>query len=80
MKIPNKHVTWTEVKNLALSNFLSRTIDEEHFTKTRDITVEIPENIKFFFAKTPFANNLDANTAYVTIQTTKSQKKHATQY
>ena len=46
-------------KNLALPDILGRTIDEEHFTKTRDITVGLPENIKFFFAKTPFANNLE---------------------
>ena len=44
MKIPNLHIIWTEGKNLALPDLLSRTIDEEHFTKTRDITVEIPEN------------------------------------
>ena len=58
MKFPNLHIIWTEGKKLALPDLLSRTIDKEHFTKTRDITVEIPENIKFFFAKTPFANNL----------------------
>ena len=51
MTFPNLHIIWTEGKNLALPDLLSRTIDEEHFTKTRDITVEIPENIKFFFAK-----------------------------
>ena len=59
MKFPNLHIIWTEGKNLALSDLPSRTIDEEHITKTRDITVEIPENIKFFFAKTPFTNNLE---------------------
>ena len=59
MKFPNLHIIWTEGKNLALPDLLSRTLDEENFTKTRDITVEIPENIKFFFAKTPFANNLE---------------------
>ena len=59
MKFPNLHIIWTEGKNLALPDLLSRTIDEEHFTKTRDITIEIPENIKFFLAKTPFANNLE---------------------
>ena len=52
MKFPNLHIIWTEGKNLALPDLLSRTIDEEHFTKTGDITVEIPENIKFFFANT----------------------------
>ena len=59
MKFPNLHIIWTEGKNLALPDLQSRTIEEEHFTKTRDITVEIPENIKFFFAKTPFTNNLE---------------------
>ena len=59
MKFPNLHIIWTEGKNLALPDLLSRTLVEEHFTKTRDITVEIPENIKFFFAKTPFTNNLE---------------------
>ena len=59
MKFPNLHFIWTEGKNLALPDLLSRTINEEQFTKTRDITVEIPENIKFFFAKTPFGNNIE---------------------
>ena len=58
-KFPNLHIIWTEGKNLALPDLLSRTIDEEHFKKTRNITVEIPENIKFFLAKTPFTNNLE---------------------
>ena len=59
MKFPNLHIIWTWAKNLALPDLLSRTRDKEHFTKTRDITVEIPENIKFFFAKIPFTNNLE---------------------
>ena len=59
MKFPNLHIIWTEGKNLAAPDLLSRTIDEEHFTKSRDTTVEIPHNIKFFFAKTLFANNLE---------------------
>ena len=59
MKFPNLHIIWTEGKNLALLDLLSRTIDEERFIKTRDITVELPENIKFFLAKTSFANNLE---------------------
>ena len=80
MKFPILHIIWTEGKNLALPDLLSRTIDEEHFTKTRDITVEIPENIKFFFVKTPLTNNLEFKRAYVTIPMTKIQKKHITQY
>ena len=59
MKFPKLLIIWPEGKNLALPDLLSRTKDEEHFTKTRDITVEIPENIKFFFAKTPFTKNLE---------------------
>ena len=63
MKLPNLHFIWTEGKNLALPDLLSRTINEEKFTKTRGITVEIPENIKFYFAKKPFGNNMNANIA-----------------
>ena len=51
MIFPNLHIFWTEGKNLALPDLLSRTIDEERFTKSRDITVETPENIKFFLQK-----------------------------
>ena len=58
-KFPNLHIIWAEGKNLAVPDLLNRKIDEEHFTKIRDITVEIPENIKFFLAKTPFTNNLE---------------------
>ena len=38
---------------------MSRKFDEEHFTIPRDTTVEIPDYIKFFLAKTPFANNIE---------------------
>ena len=31
MKFINLHIIWTEGKNLALPDLLSRTIDEEHF-------------------------------------------------
>ena len=41
-KLPNLHIILTEGKNLALPDLLSRAIDEEHFTKTGDIAVEIP--------------------------------------
>ena len=50
MKLPNLYIIWTKGKNLALPVLLSRTIDEEHFTESRDITVEIPEN-KIFLCK-----------------------------
>ena len=78
MKFPNLHIIWTEGKNLALPDLLSRTIDEEHFAKTRDITVEIPENIKFLFAKTPFANNLECK--YSICNNTDEDNKEKTHY
>ena len=80
MKFPNLHMIWTEGKNLALPDLLSRTIDKEHFTKSRDITVEIPNNIKFFFAKTPFATTSIAKIAFVITQMTKIQKKYTILY
>ena len=78
MKFPNLHIIWTEGKNLALLDLLSRTIDEEHFTKTRDITVEVPENIKFFFAKKPFANNLECQ--YSICNNTNDENSEKTHY
>ena len=78
MKIPNKHIIWTEGKNLVLPDLLSRTIDEEHFTKTSDITVEIPENTKFFFAKTPLANNLECK--YSICNNTNDETPEKTHY
>ena len=78
MKFPNLHIIWTEGKNLALPDLLSRTFDEEHFTKTRDITVEILENIKLFFAKTPFANNLECQ--YSICNNTNDEKSEKTPY
>ena len=51
MKFQKPPYYMEEGKNLALQDLLSRTIIEEQFTKTTDITVEIPENIKFYFAK-----------------------------
>ena len=65
-------------KNLALPDLLSRTIDEEHFTKSRDITVEIPKNIKFFFAKTPFANNIECK--YSICNNTNEENTDKTHY
>ena len=59
-------------------DFLSRTIDEENFTRSRDITVEIPENIKFFFAKTSFANNLGCK--YSICNNTNDENLEKTQY
>ena len=65
-------------KNLALPDLLSKTIDKEHFTKTRDITVETPENIKFFFAKTPFTNNLECK--YSICNNTNEKNTEKTHY
>ena len=80
MKFPNLHIIWRERKNLALPDLLSRTTDEENFTKSRDITEEIPENIKICFAKTPFANNLECK--YSICNNTKDEilEKHTIQY
>ena len=74
MKFPNLHIIWTEGKNPALPDLLSRTIVEEHFTKTRDIT----ENIKFFFTKTPFANNLECK--YSICNNTNDDRSGKTHY
>ena len=78
MKFPNLRIIWTEGTNLALPDLLSRTIDEEHFTKTGDITVEIPENIKFFLAKTPFTNNLESK--YSICNNTNDENTEKTHY
>ena len=78
MKFPNLHIIWTEGKNLDLPYLLSRTEDEEHFKKTPDITVEIPENIKFFFPKTPFANNLECK--YSICNNTNDENTDRTHY
>ena len=78
MKFPNLHIILTEGKNLALPDLLSGTIDEEHFTKTRDITVQIPENIKLFLAKTPFTNNLECK--YSICNSTNDENTEKTHY
>ena len=78
MKFPNLHIIWTDGKNLALPDLLSRTIDEENFTKTSDITLEISENIKFFFSKTPFANNLECQ--YSICNNTNDENSEKTRY
>ena len=79
MKFPNLHIIWTEGKNLALPDLLSRTINEEHFTKTRDITVEVPENFKFYFAKTRFGNNIECQYS-ICYNNVEKQIKHITLY
>ena len=76
MKFPNLHIIWTEGKNLALPDLLSRTINEEQFTKTRDITVEIPENIEFYFAKTPFGNNIECQYSICYNNVEKTDQTH----
>ena len=76
MKFPNLQFIWTEGKNLALPDLLSRTINEEQFTKTRDITVEIPENIKFYFAKTPFGTNIECQYSICYNNVEKTDQTH----
>ena len=78
MKFPNLQTIWTEEKNLALPDLLSRTIDEEHFTKTRDIAVEMPEKLKFFLAKTAFTNNLECK--YSICNNTNDETTEKTHY
>ena len=80
MKFPNLHTIWTEGKDLALPYLLSRTINEEQFTITRDITFEIPENIKFFFAKHLLEIKLNAIIVYATTITQRKQIKHIIPY
>ena len=41
IEFPNLHIIWTEGKNFALPDLLSRTIDEEHSTKSR---WNVPQN------------------------------------
>ena len=79
IKFPNLHIIWTEGKNSALPDLLSRTINEEQFTKTRDFTVKIPENIKFYFAKTPFGNNIECQYS-ICYKNVEKQIKHTTLY
>ena len=52
-------------------------MEKEHFTKTKIITVEMTENIIFFFAKTPFSINLECqcNVCYKT-NDYETDKKH----
>ena len=51
MKFPNLHIIWTEGKNLALPDLLSRTIDEEHFTKTQRYNSRNTRKHKIFSRK-----------------------------
>ena len=59
-----------------MPDLLSRTINEEQFTKTRDITVEIPENIKFYFAKTSFGNNIECQYSICYNNVEKTDQTH----
>ena len=47
MKFPNLHKIQTKGKNLALPDLLSRTIDEEHFSKSRAKFLLIAEMLCF---------------------------------
>ena len=49
MKFPNLHIVWTAGKNLALLDILSRNTPPELLT--RETTVEISQNNKFYLAK-----------------------------
>ena len=80
MKVPNLHIIWTEGKNLALPDLLNRTILEEQFTKTWDITVEIPEIIKFVFAKKPFGNNIECQYSICYINNNNTERTDQTLY
>ena len=51
---------------------------ENILKKARDITVEIPVNIKFFFAKTPFTNNLECK--YNICNNTNEENTETTHY
>ena len=57
MKFPNLHIVWTAGKNLALPDTLSRNTPPELLT--RKTTVEIPKNIKFYFAENETSPRLE---------------------
>ena len=64
MKFPNLHIVWTAGKNLALPYTLSRNKPPELLT--RKTTVEIPKNIKFYFAKDKTSLRLECKHAVKT--------------
>ena len=64
MKFPNIHIVWTAGKNLVLPDRLSRNTPPELLT--RKTTVEIPKNIKFYFAKDETSPRLECKYAVKT--------------
>ena len=64
MKFPNLHIVWTAGKNLALPDTLSRNTPPELLT--RKTTVEIPKNIKFYFAENETSPRLECKYAVKT--------------
>ena len=57
MKFPNLHIDWTAGNSFALPNTLSRNTPPEL------LTIEIPQNIKFFLAKDETSPRLQCNKA-----------------
>ena len=49
MKFPNLHIVWTEGKNIALPDLLSRSLTTRTQDEHRLRTVEIPDSIKIFY-------------------------------
>ena len=64
MKFPNLHIVWTAGKNLALLDILSRNTPPELLT--RETTVEIPQNNKFYLAKNETSPRLECKYAVKT--------------
>ena len=64
MKFLNLHIVWTAQKNLALTDTLCRNTPPELLT--RKTLVEIPQNIKFFFAKDETSLRLECKYAVKT--------------
>ena len=64
MKFRNLHIVWTAGKNLALPDILGRNTPPELLT--RKTTVEIPQNIKFFFGKDETSPRLECKYAVKT--------------
>ena len=63
-KILNLHIIWTAGKNLALPDTLSRNTPPELLT--RKTTIEIPQNIKFYLAKSETSPRLECKYAVKT--------------
>ena len=64
MKFSNLHIVWTAGKNVALPDTLSRNTPPELLT--RQTTVEIPQNIKFYHAKNETSPRLECKYAVKT--------------